>query len=67
MEDNKFNPMTMTGSFPLNQKDSDGPLKTYLYTSLLNWKAMTTEQKEQACKEMVRIAHEEIELESSDN
>ena len=50
-----------------NQQSSDGALKTYIYTSLLNWQALTPEQKEQACKEMVRIAHEEIEMESSDN
>lgn len=50
-----------------NKQGSDGPLKTYTYTSMLNWQALTPEQKEQACKTMVEMAKEEIEFESSDS
>lgn len=67
MTEKKKNSINTKDSLPNNQKSFDGPLKTYIYTSLLNWQALTPEQKEQACKEMVRIAHEEIDLESSDN
>lgn len=44
----------------------DGALRTYIIQSLQDWPALTQEQKEKACLEMIKIAHAELQNEDDD-
>lgn len=48
------------------QANSDGALRAYIIQSLLDWQGLTQEQKEKACKEMVRLARAELQNEEDD-
>lgn len=65
-EQNRSNESLHSTESSQSKLDSDGALRTYIIQSLLDWQALTREQKEKACLEMVKIAQAELQNEVDD-